>query len=109
MLATLGTLIPWFAWFGFNAGSTLSAHEPRIPIIAANTSLAAAAGALIAMTITWLKLGKPEPGMTLNGALGGSVAITAPCAWVALWAAIVIGIVAGYIVTCGTGGSSAAA
>jgi len=100
-LAALGTFILWFAWFGFNAGSTLSAHELRISIIAANTNLAAAAGALTAMTVTWLKLGKPELGLTLNGALGGLVAITAPCAWVAPWAAIVIGIVAGFIVTYG--------
>ncbi|WP_297123971.1 ammonium transporter [Thermococcus sp.] len=99
--AVIGTLILWFGWFGFNPGSTLSAHELRISIIAANTNLAAAAGAITAMLITWKKLGKPDVGMTCNGAIGGLVAITAPCAWVAPWAATIIGIVAGFIAVYG--------
>jgi len=95
--AVIGTFILWFGWFGFNAGSTLSAHELRISIIAANTNLAAAAGAVTAMFITWAKNGKPDVGMTCNGAVGGLVAITAPCAWVTPWASVIIGIVAGFI------------
>ncbi|MDF2955118.1 MAG: Ammonia channel protein AmtB [Candidatus Alkanophagales archaeon MCA70_species_2] len=100
-LAVLGTFILWFGWFGFNPGSTLSAHELRISVIAANTNLAAAAGAVTAMLITWKKFGKPDVGMTCNGAIAGLVAITAPCAWVAPWAAVLIGIVAGFIVCYG--------
>jgi len=96
-LAVLGTFILWFGWFGFNPGSTLSAHELRISVIAANTNLAAAAGAVTAMLITWRKSRKPDVVMTCNGAIAGLVAITAPCAWVAPWAAVVIGIVAGFI------------
>ncbi len=95
--AVIGTFILWFGWFGFNPGSTLSAHELRISIIAANTNLAAAAGAVTAMAVTWFRNGKPDVGMTCNGAIAGLVAITAPCAWVQPWAAIVIGIVAGLI------------
>jgi Amt family ammonium transporter len=95
--AVIGTFILWFGWFGFNPGSTLSAHELRISVIAANTNLAAAAGAVTAMIITWLRNGKPDVGMTCNGAIAGLVAITAPCAWVQPWAAVVIGIVAGFI------------
>ena len=95
--AVIGTFILWFGWFGFNPGSTLSAHELRISVIAANTNLAAAAGAVTAMLITWLRNGKPDVGMTCNGAIAGLVAITAPCAWVQPWAAVVIGIVAGFI------------
>jgi len=99
--AVIGTFILWFGWFGFNPGSTLSAHELRISIIAANTNLAAAAGAVTAMMITWLKNGKPDVSMACNGAVGGLVAITAPCAWVQPWAAVVIGVVAGFIVCYG--------
>ncbi len=99
--AVLGTFILWFGWFGFNPGSTLAADQLRISIIAANTNLAAAAAAATAMFITWAKNGKPDVGMTCNGALAGLVAITAPCAWVAPWAAVVIGIIAGFIVCYG--------
>ncbi len=99
--AVLGTFILWFGWFGFNPGSTLSAHELRIAVIAVNTNLAGAAAAATAMFITWVKNGKPDVGMTCNGALAGLVAITAPCAWVNSWAAVVIGIVAGFIVCYG--------
>ncbi len=100
-LVVLGAFILWFGWFGFNSGSTLSAHELRISVIAANTNLAAAAAAMTAMAITWKKFGKPDVVMTVNGAIAGLVAITAPCAWVAPWAAVVIGIVAGFVVCYG--------
>ncbi len=100
-LATLGLFILWFGWFGFNGGSTLSAHELRMSVVIANTSLAAAAGALSALMIILNRTGKFDIGMTINGALGGLVAITAPCAWVEGWAAIVIGLIAGVVVVVG--------
>lgn len=101
VLATLGTFLLWFGWFGFNAGSTLSAHELRISVIATNTALAAAAAAIMAITIVWMKTKKWDVPMGLNGALAGLVAITAPCAWVEGWAAIVIGLIAGVLVVGG--------
>jgi len=97
-LAVLGALILWFGWFGFNAGSTLSAYELRISVIAVNTNLAAAAGAVVAMVITWIKFGKADLAMTVNGAIAGLVGITAACARVAPWASLLIGGVAGAIV-----------
>ncbi|MFQ5456210.1 MAG: ammonium transporter [Nitrospirota bacterium] len=98
VIAALGTFLLWFGWFGFNPGSTLSAHELRIAVIAVNTNMAAAAGAISALIIIWIKTKKADIGMALNGALAGLVAITAPCAWVEAWAAVVIGIVAGALV-----------
>jgi len=100
-MTLLGTALLWFGWFGFNPGSTLAADQLRISIIAANTNLAAAAAGATAMFITWAKNGKPDVGMTCNGVLGGLVAITAPCAWVPPWAAVIIGVIAGFIVCYG--------
>ena len=97
-LAALGVFILWFGWFGFNPGSTYSAHHLRISVIALNTNLAAAAGAIIAILIAKWKTGKWDLGMGLNGTLAGLVAITAPCAWVEGWAAVVIGLIAGALV-----------
>lgn len=97
-LATLGTFILWFGWFGFNPGSTLSATDPNIARIAVNTNLAAAAGAVVALLWSAMRTGKPSVDMTLNGALAGLVGITAPCAFVAPWAAVVIGAVSGILV-----------
>ena len=97
-LATLGTFLLWFGWFGFNTGSTLAAGELRISVIATTTSIAAAAGAFTAMLYTWKRNGKADVGMTLNGSLAGLVAITAGCAWVPAWAALIIGAVAGILV-----------
>ncbi len=96
-LAALGVFILWFGWFGFNAGSTCNAHHLRIAVIAVNTNLAAAAGALSALLIAFWKTKKWDVGMALNGAVVGLVAITAPCAWVEGWAAIVIGLIAGVV------------
>jgi Amt family ammonium transporter len=102
-LGVLGTIILFFGWFGFNPGSSLAfvggGHDLAI-LAAVNTLLAGAAGGCAAMAYMWL-LGpskKPDPGMSVNGILAGLVAITAPCAFVDTWAAIVIGIVAGVIV-----------
>jgi len=101
-LAALGTLILWFGWFGFNPGSTLSGMQAGlIAKIAVNTNLAAAAGAIVAMSVTWLKYGKPDFGMTMNGSLAGLVAITAGCAFVQPLSALTIGIIAGIIVVYG--------
>jgi Amt family ammonium transporter len=93
----LGTFILMFGWFGFNPGSTLAATDLRISIIAVNTFLAACSGAVVVMFVTYGMTGKPDIGLTCNGALAGLVAITGPCAYVPLWAAIVIGIFAGLI------------
>ena len=97
-LAALGLFILWFGWFGFNAGSTLSAHQLRISVIAVNTNLAAAAGAFVALVTAYVKTRKYDISMTINGAIAGLVAITAPCAWVEAWAAVVIGSIGGFLV-----------
>ena len=96
-LAALGVFILWFGWFGFNPGSTFDAHHLRIAIIAVNTNLAAAAGGLSALLASRWKTGKWDIGMLLNGILAGLVAVTAPCAWVEGWAAIVIGLIGGVL------------
>jgi Amt family ammonium transporter len=87
-LATLGVFILWFGWFGFNPGSTMGAAVNDISLTAANTNLAAAAGAIAATITAWVMFGKPEISMALNGALAGLVAITCSCAFVEPWAAI---------------------
>ncbi len=96
-LAALGVFILWLGWFGFNPGSTTTA-DTSIAMIFVNTNLAAAAGAVFAMTVSWVKFGKPEVGMSLNGALAGLVGITAGCANVTPSSAILIGAVAGVLV-----------
>ena len=96
-LASLGVFILWFGWFGFNAGSTYDAHHLRISVIAVNTNLAAAAAAVVVLLIAKWRTKKWDTGMALNGAIAGLVAITASCAWVEGWAAIVIGLIAGVV------------
>jgi Amt family ammonium transporter len=96
-LAALGVFILWLGWFGFNPGSTTTA-DTSIAMIFVNTNLAAAAGAVLAMIVSWMKFGKPEVGMSLNGALAGLVGITAGCANVTPTSAIIIGAAAGVIV-----------
>lgn len=104
-LAGLGVFILWFGWFGFNAGSQLAAsgteNARAIALITINTNLAAAAGAVAAMSAIWAMFGKPDLTMCMNGALAGLVAITAPCAVVSPSASIVIGLFAGLIVVAG--------
>jgi Amt family ammonium transporter len=97
-LASAGAFILWFGWFGFNAGSTLDASDASLSVIALNTMLAAAAGGASALLITMFKFGKTDPSMTINGALSGLVAITAGCAYVEQWSALLIGLAAGLIV-----------
>ncbi len=96
--ATLGCLILWLGWFGFNPGSTMAADPGAISHVINTTNLAAAAGLLTATLTAWLLLGKPDLGMTINGCLAGLVAITAPCAFVTVNASLVIGGIAGIIV-----------
>jgi Amt family ammonium transporter len=96
-LAALGVFILWLGWFGFNPGSTTAANKD-IALIFVNTSLAAAAASTLAMITSWIKFGKPEVGMSLNGVLAGLVAITSPCASVTPLSAVVIGSAAGVIV-----------
>ncbi len=102
-MGVLGALILFFGWFGFNPGSALGIQGAFINLVslaAANTLMAGAAGGFSAMIYMWL-FGpgkKPDPSMSVNGVLAGLVAITAPCAFVESWAAVVIGLVAGVLV-----------
>jgi Amt family ammonium transporter len=101
---TLGVIILWFGWFGFNPGSTLSVDFGGVGFfayVALNTNIAAAAGVLGAVIMSWVVIKKPDLSMMLNGAIAALVAITAACAFVSPWAAIVIGLVAGGIVVLG--------
>ncbi|MDI6705853.1 MAG: ammonium transporter [Bacillota bacterium] len=101
-LGALGVFILWFGWFGFNPGSTLSGMDAdSISHIFVTTNLAAAMAAVTAMVITWVKNGKPDVGITLNGALGGLVAITAGTDIVSAGGAVAIGFLAGFIVVFG--------
>ena len=97
-MAVLGTFILLFGWFGFNAASTFASTDVQFAVVATNTALAGAFGATIAMAWIMFRTGKPDPGMMANGMLAGLVAITAPCAFVAPWAAAVIGTIAGVLV-----------
>jgi Amt family ammonium transporter len=102
-LGVLGTIILFFGWFGFNPGSSLGflgGFRNLAVIAAVNTLLAGAAGGCSAMTYMWLfgPTKKPDPGMSVNGILAGLVAITAPCAFVDGWAAVVIGLLSGVLV-----------
>ncbi len=102
---TLGVVILWFGWFGFNPGSTLSVDFGGVGFfayVALNTNLAAAAGVFGAVVTSWIVIKKPDLSMMLNGAVAALVAITAACAFVAPWAAILIGFVAGVIVVLGS-------
>lgn len=96
-LAGLGVFLLWFGWYGFNPGSTTTG-DSSIAIIAVTTTLAAAAGAITAMLATWIKYGKSDIGMTLNGALAGLVGITAGCANVTPVSSVIIGGIAGVLV-----------
>src|SRR5258708_4207220 len=97
-MAVMGTFVLAFGWFGFNAGSTLAATEPRIAAIAVNTVIASGTGALTSLFYVWQRHRRPDVAMACNGMLGGLVAITASCAYVAPGAAGLVGVVAGVIV-----------
>lgn len=96
-LGALGVFILWFCWFGFNCGSTTAAST-SLGDIAITTNLAAAASTLVTLLFTWARYGKPDVSMTLNGALAGLVAITAGCDVVTPYEAIIIGVIAGFVV-----------
>jgi len=98
-IAAIGGVILWFGWYGFNPGSTLSAMDfEGIGRIATNTTLAACAGALIAVAWAYPRSKKFDVGLSINGLLAGLVAITCPCYWVSAAGAIAIGAIAGAVV-----------
>ncbi|HEY5076426.1 MAG TPA: ammonium transporter [Acidimicrobiia bacterium] len=97
-MALMGVIILLFGWFGFNGASTLAATDTRFGLIIANTTIAAAFGTVVSMLYVMKRFGKPDPAMFGNGLLAGLVAITAPCAFVAPWAAAVIGSIAAILV-----------
>jgi len=97
-IATLGCLILWLGWFGFNPGSTMAADPNAITHIALTTNMAGAAGAIAATITAWLYLGKPDLSMIINGVLAGLVGVTAACAFVSVASALIIGLVAGVLV-----------
>jgi Amt family ammonium transporter len=97
-MAFLGTFVLLVGWMGFNGGSTFAGTDLRLTVVIVNTIIAAAFGCLSCMFTMWKVFGKPDPSMTANGLLAGLVAITAPCAFVAPWAAAIIGTVAGVLV-----------
>lgn len=98
-IGALGVFILWFGWFGFNGGSQLAIggeeNATAVASIFVNTNLSAAAGAIAAMTVTWIRHKKPGLSLTLNGALAGLVAITAGCDIVSPEASVLIGLIAG--------------
>ena len=104
-LSALGVLILWIGWYGFNPGSQLAIsgadNTNAVMLIAANTTLAAAAGTVAAMLLAWSLFKKPDLTMALNGALAGLVGITANCDSVTNIESIIIGIVAGFLVVSG--------
>ena len=96
-LAVLGVIILWIGWWGFNPGSTLSAVGAPFADIALTTNLAAGAGVLGAMAMSYLYRRTIDVGMAGNGAIAALVAITAACAFVEPWASIIVGFVAGVV------------
>ncbi|UBF28348.1 ammonium transporter [Kovacikia minuta CCNUW1] len=103
-IATLGALILWLGWFGFNPGSTMGVGDGSlIAHIAITTNTAGAFGGVAATITAWLVLGKPDLSMIINGILAGLVGITAPCAFVGVGASAIIGIVAGILVVFAVG------
>ncbi len=103
LIASVGAIILWFGWYGFNPGSTLSAMDFQgIARVATNTTLAAASGGLAALFFVYPRSKKWDCGMTMNGLLAGLVAITCPCYWVSPAGALILGAVAGVVVVLGT-------
>jgi Amt family ammonium transporter len=96
-LAAIGTFVLWFGWFGFNAGSTLDAEASDIAQIAVNTLLASIAGGGSALLYTLFVFNRADVGATINGVLAGLVAITAGCAYVGPWSALLIGGIGGVL------------
>ncbi|MEE8045340.1 MAG: ammonium transporter, partial [Dehalococcoidia bacterium] len=97
-LAALGVFILWFGWFGFNAGSTLSGNDVSIAVIAVTTNLAAAAGAVGALGLSYLLWRRFDASMTINGVIGGLVSITAGTANMSPGMAVITGLIGGFVV-----------
>lgn len=98
MAGFMGGFILWLGWFGFNPGSTMAASSRDIAHIAVTTNTSAVAAVLMATIMSWLLHGKPDLGMSINGALAGLVGITAPCAFVGVGSSFIIGAISGVIV-----------
>lgn len=96
--ATIGAIVLWLGWFGFNPGSTMGLSVNDISRIVITTNTAGAVGLLVATGVAWLVLGKPDLGMSINGLLAGLVAVTAPCAFISVGSSAIIGAIAGVIV-----------
>lgn len=97
-IATIGLFVLWLGWFGFNPGSTMAANPGAISHILMTTNTSAIVAVLTSTAASWIIIGKPDLGMTINGCLAGLVAITAGCAYVSVTSAIIIGAVAGIVV-----------
>jgi Amt family ammonium transporter len=97
-LATIGVFLLWLGWFGFNGGSVLNADVAAVSLTLVTTCLAAAAGGLTAMMVSWMTTKKPDLSMALNGILAGLVGITAGADQMAMWSSILVGGIAGVIV-----------
>jgi len=96
----IGCFVLWLGWFGFNPGSTMASDPNAIAHVFMTTNTAAFMALLSATALNWMWDGKPDLGMSINGCLAGLVAITAPCAFVTVNAALIIGLLAGLIVVC---------
>ena len=97
----IGTMVLFVGWFGFNPGSTFNGNDPQISVIAVNTFLAGITGGVVAYYYQLVKTGKADIPVTCSGIIAGLVGITAPCAFVDYWAAVLIGAVAGVLVIWG--------
>ncbi|MCZ6675308.1 MAG: ammonium transporter [Verrucomicrobia bacterium] len=97
-LATIGVFLLFLGWFGFNGGSVLSADAALVSLVFVTTAMAACAGGLASIFISWIVLKKPDLSMALNGILAGLVGITAGADAVGAWEAVIIGLIAGVIV-----------
>lgn len=97
-LVFLGALILWLGWFGFNPGSTMAVNPAAIAHVAMTTNMACVAAVMTSTITAWILLGKPDFTMTVNGALAGLVAITAPCAFVSVGSSVLIGAIGGILV-----------
>lgn len=96
--ATIGVMVLWLGWFGFNPGSTMAADPEAISRIILTTNSAAIAGILVSTIVAWIVLGKPDLSMTINGCLAGLVAVTASCAYISIESSLIIGAIAGALV-----------
>lgn len=96
--ATIGAIVLWLGWFGFNPGSTMAASVNDMSRIIITTNTAGMVGLLVATGVAWMVMGKPDLGMSINGLLAGLVGVTAPCAYISVGSSAVIGAIAGVIV-----------